>query len=51
MAMKDSNEFQPIPSNSVGNDVGGVGNDKFSCSEHPPRSSHLGVRLKKVNRF
>ena len=51
VAVKDCDKFQPIPSNSVGNDVGSIGYYKFSGPKYPSGPSHLGVRLKKINRI
>ena len=51
VAVKDSDQFQSIPSNSIGNNVRGIGYHKFSGPEYPSRSPHLGVKLKQFNRF
>ncbi len=51
MAVKDGDEFQSIPPYPVRNDEGSTGYDKFSCSEHSSWPAHLGVGLKKIDRF
>jgi hypothetical protein len=51
VAVKDGDNLQSIPSNSVRYDVWSIGYDQFACSEHPSGSPHFRVGLENVNRL
>ena len=48
-AMEHRDEFQALASNAVGDDVGGVGHDKFARSEHSPRATDIRLDLEELD--
>ena len=47
--MKDCNQLQPLPSNTIWDDKRRIGDDQFTCSEDAAGTSHLRLRGKEFD--
>ena len=51
MAVKNSDQFEAIPANSIGDDVRSLRDNQLPRSYDSSRSAHFGLSFKKVNRI
>lgn len=51
MGVEYGNQFEPVPPNSIRDDIRRLGDDEFSCACNPPRSSHVRLSSKKFDRL